>query len=83
MNVQKLTNEELEKIKQFQSTQNQIVGSLGEIEIQKQVLEGQKNNILNQFQQFQEEQNKFSKELQDKYGDGNINIETGEFTSSN
>lgn len=81
MKTQKLTSEELEKLKNFQIQNNQITNSLGQIEIQKQVLENQKIEVLQQFSKFQEDSSKLSKELQEKYGNGNINIETGEFTS--
>jgi hypothetical protein len=30
----------------------------------------------------QEETNKTAKELQEKYGDGNINLDSGEFTTT-
>ena len=81
MKTQKLTSEELEKLKNFQTQNNQITNSLGQIEIQKQVLESQKIDILQQLSKFQEESSELSKELQEKYGNGNIDIETGEFTS--
>lgn len=82
MKNQKLTTEELETLKKFQTQQNQITNSLGQIEIQKQILDNQKTDILGQLVKLQEEQNASAKELQEKYGDGNISLETGEFTSS-
>ena len=81
MKIQKLTSEELEKLQKFQTQNNQIANFLGQIEIQKQVLESQKIDILQQLSKFQEESSELSKELQEKYGNGNIDIETGEFTS--
>ena len=81
MKSQKLTSEELEKLQKFQTQNNQITNSLGQIEIQKQILESQKIDILQQLSKFQEESSELSKELQEKYGTGNIDIETGEFTS--
>jgi hypothetical protein len=35
---------------------------------------------LENFANLQEKSNKTAKELQEKYGDGNIDLETGEFT---
>lgn len=81
MKSQKLTSEELEKLQKFQTQNNQITNSLGQIEIQKQVLESQKIDILQQLSKLQEESSELSKELQEKYGNGSIDIETGEFTS--
>lgn len=82
MEAQKLTEKELETLKEIQTKTNQITLSLGQIEVQKQILEGEKNNILNQFVDLQDEQSKLAKELQEKYGDGNVDINTGEFTSN-
>ena len=42
--------------------------------------EGQRSSILDGLADLQEKSNKTAKELQDKYGEGNINLETGEFT---
>lgn len=82
MKNQKLTEKELNQIKEFQLSQEQISLSLGQIEIQKRILKEQKSKVLEQYYTLQTNQSKLVKELQEKYGDGNINIETGEFTSS-
>ena len=76
----KLTEEELTILRDYQQKQNQITFNLGNVDIQKAILEGQRSTILEDLANLQEESNKTAKELQDKYGDGNINLETGEFT---
>lgn len=76
----KLTEEELKILKEYQIQQNDITFTLGNVDIQKAILEGQRSTILEQLADLQEKSNKTAKELQDKYGDGNINLETGEFT---
>tara|TARA_Y100000389_G_C17414036_1_gene492626 strand:- start:1284 stop:1544 length:261 start_codon:yes stop_codon:yes gene_type:complete len=76
----KLSEEELKTLKDYQKKQNQITFNLGNVDIQKAILEGQRSTILENLANLQEESNKTAKELQDKYGDGNINLETGEFT---
>ena len=81
MKTQKLSEQELKALKEIQTKTNQITISLGQIELQKQILEGQKTIYLNQFTDLQDEQSKFAKELQEKYGDGNVDMNTGEFTS--
>jgi hypothetical protein len=43
-------------------------------------LEAQKMSIFSQVEKIQKERDILGVELQEKYGDGNINIETGEFT---
>jgi hypothetical protein len=79
--TKKLSQEELQKLKDLQAQGNQIAVSLGEIEIQKAILEGNKNDLLKKLADLQESQNKLAKELQENYGEGNINLETGEFTT--
>ncbi len=76
----KLSKEELEILQGYQQKQNQITFNLGSIDIQKALLEGQRGAILENLADLQEKSNKTAKELQDKYGEGNINLETGEFT---
>lgn len=77
----KLTKEELKILKEYQIQQNDITFTLGNVDIQKAILEGQRSTILDQLADLQEKSNKTAKELQDKYGDGNIDLETGEFTT--
>ena len=76
----KLSEEELKTLRGYQQTQNQITFDLGNVDIQKAILEGQRSSILDGLADLQEKSNKTAKELQDKYGEGNINLETGEFT---
>lgn len=69
----KLSKEELQILKELQTKGNQLIFTLGQIE-------AQKTSIFNQIQEVQNANDKIGKELQEKYGDGNINLETGEFT---
>ena len=75
----KLTEEELKVLREYQSTQNKITFDLGQVDIQKAFLEGQRASILDGLADLQEKTNKTAKELQKKYGEGNIDLETGEF----
>jgi len=69
----KLQEEELQNIKGAQTKITQLIYGLGQLEVQK-------TNVLTQLEEAQMEQNKLGKELQEKYGEGNINLETGEIT---
>jgi len=79
MENKKLSQEELQQLKDFQTESNNVTFTLGQIDIQRALLEGQRNEILEKLAQLQEKNNKFAIELQEKYGDGNIDLETGEF----
>jgi hypothetical protein len=69
----KLQEEELQNIKEAQTKITQLIYGLGQLEVQK-------TNVLTQLEEAQLGQSKLGKELQDKYGEGNINLETGEIT---
>ena len=75
-----LKKEELNTIKEIQQTELNLVDQLGSIEYQLQTLRLQKDNLRQEIIKLQSKSQKFGEDLQQKYGDGNINIETGEFT---
>ena len=75
-----LQKEELDTIKEIQQTELNLVDQLGSIEYQIQTLRLQKDNLRQEIIKLQTKSQKFGDDLQQKYGDGNINIETGEFT---
>tara|TARA_R100001460_G_scaffold14047_2_gene31606 strand:+ start:13574 stop:13825 length:252 start_codon:yes stop_codon:yes gene_type:complete len=78
----KLSQEELQQLKDFQKKDNEITFTLGQIELRKIYLEKEKQNLQTQYQTLLQNQEKVGKELQEKYGDGNIDLEKGEFISS-
>ncbi len=75
-----LKKQELDTIKEIQQTELNLVDQLGSIEYQIQTLRLQKDNLRQEIIKLQTKSQKFGDDLQQKYGDGNINIETGEFT---
>lgn len=86
--VKKLTTEELQTIKDLQAQYNKHAFELGSLEIQlngiaktKELLEKEKDLILEDITKLGEKEKEFSTKLQEAYGKGNIDIETGEFTS--
>jgi len=75
----KLSKEELQSLKDNQTESSNLVFQLGQVDVQRSILEGQRSEVLSKLGDLQDSQNKLAKELQEKYGDGNINLETGEF----
>lgn len=71
--VKKLTEEELNAVKQIKNEYTNLALNLGELELQKA-------ELFNIQKQLFERENKLAKELSEKYGDGSINIDTGEIT---
>ena len=83
----KLTTEELESIKQLQSKYNQTIFEIGAAEAQRLVFEEQstklaeaKRGLLSDLKTIEQKETELIKSLQEKYGEGNINPETGEIT---
>ena len=80
MESKKLSKKELQTLQEYQAKTNEILSVLGSIELQFDALKTQKEEVLKEFKILTESQTKTGKELQDKYGEGNINLEDGEFT---
>ena len=77
-----LTDEEYKQISSLQENQNALITTLGQVEYQLQFLTNQKSEVLAQLKQVEGENEKIGKELQDKYGNGTINMETKEFVKT-
>lgn len=75
----KLSQEELQSIQQLQEKNRAIVIEFGEIELIKLNLERRTENAKKYLAELREEENTFGKELSDKYGDGTVDLSTGEF----
>jgi hypothetical protein len=74
-----LTQEEIQSLKNIQTNQSNLVQALGTIEYRIQLLELDKQNLKSQLQKQIEDETTIAKALQEKYGDGNIDLEKGEF----
>ena len=74
-----LTQEEIQSLKTIQTNQSNLDQTLGTVEYRIQLLELDKQALKSQLQKQIEEETKIAKELQEKYGDGNIDLEKGEF----
>tara|TARA_Y100000385_G_C13070625_1_gene628872 strand:+ start:120 stop:392 length:273 start_codon:yes stop_codon:yes gene_type:complete len=80
MSTIKLSEEELEKLKKADGENRNITFSLGQVKVQQAILEGQNAQLLEELAKLQKDSNEVAKELQDKYGIGNIDLATGIFT---
>ena len=70
--MSKITKEELESLQESQKKFAAIKHDLGQLEVQK-------HGLLHLWAGIQEEENKFKKELEEKYGKININLEDGSY----
>lgn len=79
MEEKQLSPEEVSQLKEIQSTQESLVTTFGSIEYQLQSLELQKEQVIEQLETLKQTEIKIGKVLNEKYGDGTINLETGTF----
>jgi len=81
METKVLTQEEIQLLKSIQEKRLQIVEQFGIIETRIQELRLQKEYLKEELKKLRQEELKTGETLQQKYGDGTINLEKGEFIS--
>jgi hypothetical protein len=74
-----LTQEEITQLKNIREKRVQLVESFGILESRIQEINLQKENLKNNLKQLIQEETDLGKNLQQKYGDGSIDLERGEF----
>jgi len=82
-----VTQEELQQVREFQSKYNQTIFEIGVAEAQRlalydqvEKLESNKKALLGDLASIEQKENELVKSLQEKYGTGSINPETGDIT---
>ena len=75
-----LTEEEIKNVKKIKEDFQILVGQVGEVEVGIMNLKARKKELEKELNNIQQEEIKIAKELEKKYGKGNISLETGEFT---
>jgi hypothetical protein len=78
-----LTQEEIDKITKLKQQFEDLTGVAGNVEIQIMNLQLQKDQIKTNLQQLQQQEAVLAKELEEKYGNGTISLESGEFLPKN
>jgi hypothetical protein len=76
-----LTPEELSKLQELDNKRGQLVEQFGIIEINIQDLELQKEQLIEELSKLKAAELDLGGLLQQKYGDGNIDLSTGEVIS--
>lgn len=82
MTTKVLTPEEIQSLKLIQEKRLQLTEQFGIVELRIQELELQKEYLKDELKKFHQEEFKTGELLQQKYGDGTINLEKGEFISN-
>jgi hypothetical protein len=79
MEKQVLTQEEIQSLKNIQTNQSLLIEQLGLLEYKVLILEKEKEKLKQTLQNQIETEEQIGKQLQQKYGDGSIDLEKGEF----
>jgi hypothetical protein len=79
METKVLTQDEVTQLKDIQQKRTSLNEQFGILEIQYEI---QKQTLVSRLNQLLQVEEKLGKQLQEKYGDGTIDIEKGEFTSN-
>ena len=78
----KLTKEEIQQVKVVQDNRQKVINELGQIKLAELNLEKRLENAENTLEELQQQENELAKYMETKYGNGVIDIDTGEFTPS-
>lgn len=76
----KLSEKEINDLKNIQQEQDQLITNFGQLEYQIQSLELEKDKLTEMLESLKKQEVIIGKELNSKYGDGVVNLETGTFT---
>jgi hypothetical protein len=69
-----ISEEDLNQIKAYKTQLNQIIFALGEVKIRKE-------NLLSSYRAVSTQEQEFYSKLSSKYGDGSLDLNTGEIVS--
>ena len=90
MSEKKFTEEEMKQLRGIQQKYFEIQNSFGKVKIARMNLQKQfedldifEDGLMEKFTSNRKEETNFVDEITKKYGDGNLNLETGTFIPSN
>jgi hypothetical protein len=81
METKVLTQEELQQLKSIQEKRAKFVEQFGILEMRVQEINIQKELLKEELKALQQEETKTGEALQQKYGNGSIDLSKGEFIS--
>ena len=80
METKVLTQEELQSLRNLRDQQNDILTGLGSLEYRITLLENNKAILKSQIAELEKTSADLGAQLTEKYGSGNLDLETGEIT---
>jgi hypothetical protein len=79
MEIKKLSQEELQEISQIRAEYTNLYANLGLIQVKIKELEGESLSYYQSLEQLKEKETLVFEKLKQTYGNGTIDLETGEF----
>lgn len=77
----KVESDELRQAAQIRQTFVNLTHEYGKLAFAQRTIDREQKQVEKQFDELLKDEEKFIRELSDKYGTGTLNIETGQFTS--
>ena len=78
----KFTPEEIQEIQNLQQLYTAVVNQAGQVHLEEITLHERKGQVEANFEEVKRKEQEILSNLNTKYGQGSINLETGEFTPS-
>ena len=75
----KLSQEELNKLKEVRTEENKILVEAGRIALNKILYQEREDQNVKEYKNLRSKQDELAQSLQNKYGEGTINVDSGEF----
>ena len=82
MTTKVLTQEEISQLSFLEQERSELIFKFGQLEFQIQQIELEKENLKNQMLDLRQTELNLAQTLQNKYGEGTIDLSKGEFISS-
>jgi len=76
---QKFTKEEMETIEFIKKSYDELTVQLGQLNVEEFVLNESRENLKDSFSTIRTKEKEFANSLSDKYGKGQLNLDTGVF----
>jgi len=76
----KFTEQELIELKELQSEYQRVIYNLGQIQIEKRILESKEKEINSIYDSLNQKEKVLIDNLNQKYGAGSLDLESGTFT---
>ncbi len=79
--TQKITEEELDSLKKISQIYDELVSKFGSLNIQKILIDQQLDQLKGEYSDNQIKERETIQSLNEKYGEGSLNLQTGEFVA--